>query len=144
MLTPLSVWLDFLVKPVSGARIGELLEKAERQLGLRRPRMLTLRMQEETVILPVQELRFAETYGRKLRLHAGERSIDLRMTMAALEKQLPPGAFFRVHNAYLVSLAHVRGITGLTLGVNPLNALVLGILGAPGLALLCALNVLTG
>ena len=32
----------------------------------------------------------------------------------------------------------------LTLGVNPLNALVLGILGAPGLALLCALNVLTG
>lgn len=110
--------LDFLVKPVSGARIGELLEKAERQLGLRRPRMLTLRMQEETVILPVQEPRFAETYGRKLRLHAGERSIDLRMTMAALEKQLPPGAFFRVHNAYLVSLAHVRGITGLTLDVG--------------------------
>ena len=44
----------------------------------------------------------------------------------------------------LAVLSLCSGITGLTLGVNPLNALVLGILGAPGLALLCALNVLTG
>ena len=50
----------------------------------------------------------------------------------------------KVMGGALAVLSLCSGITGLTLGVNPLNALVLGILGAPGLALLCALNVLTG
>ena len=49
-----------------------------------------------------------------------------------------------IFHRWLAALSLCSGITGLTLGVNPLNALVLGILGAPGLALLCALNVLTG
>ena len=43
----------------------------------------------------------------------------------------------------LAALSLCSGVTGLTLGVNPLNALVLGVLGGPGLGLLCALNLLT-
>lgn len=44
----------------------------------------------------------------------------------------------------LAVLSLCSGVTGLTLGVNLFNALVLGALGAPGLALLCALNLITG
>ena len=59
-------------------------------------------------------------------------------------KMLPYVQEKLVGGGALAVLSLCSGITGLTLGVNPLNALVLGILGAPGLALLCALNVLTG
>ena len=68
------------------------------------------------------------------------RSLLLSQGSASIFFTRPICIFFLL----LAVLSLCSGITGLTLGVNPLNALVLGILGAPGLALLCALNVLTG
>lgn len=109
--------LDFLVKPVSCGRIGELLEKAERMKEQQRPRMLTLRAQDSVMIVPVGDILYAETYGRKLRLHTVREIMDLRMTISALEKLLPERGFFRTHNAYLVALAHVRRINGLELEI---------------------------
>lgn len=44
----------------------------------------------------------------------------------------------------LAILAQFSGLTGLTLGVNLVNALVIGVLGLPGLGLLCALQWVTG
>lgn len=49
-----------------------------------------------------------------------------------------------VGGAVLALLAKISGVTGLCLGVNALNALVLGVLGVPGFGLLCALYYLTG
>lgn len=43
----------------------------------------------------------------------------------------------------LAILAHFSGLTGLTLGVNLVNALVLGVLGLPGFGLLWALSQIT-
>jgi len=40
----------------------------------------------------------------------------------------------------LFAFSQVGGLIGVTLGVNPANALVLGALGAPGLGLLLLLN----
>lgn len=105
--------LDFLVKPVSSGRVGELLEKAARMRELQRSRTLTLRAQDNVLIVPVGDILYAETYGRKLRLHTRRETLDLRMTIAALEERLPERGFFRIHNAYLVALAHVRRISGL-------------------------------
>ena len=110
--------LDFLVKPVGCARIGELLGKAERIKGQRRQKTLTLRAQDQVLIVPIEEILYAETYGRKLRLHTLRETMDLRMTIAALEKLLPERRFFRTHNAFLVSLAHVRRMDGLELEVG--------------------------
>ena len=109
--------LDFLVKPVSCARIGELLNKAVRFKGLRRQKTLTLRTQDRVLVVPIGDILYAETYGRKLRLHTVRETVDLRMTIAALEKLLPERNFFRTHNAFLVSLAHVRRIDGLELEI---------------------------
>ena len=41
-------------------------------------------------------------------------------------------------------LSLCSGFTGLQLGVNLINALVLGVLGLPGLGLLLALSIITG
>lgn len=110
--------LDFLVKPVSAARIGEALAKARTFLRERSPRVLTLRTQDGLINVRTCDILYAETYGRKLRVHTLSGALDLRMSIAALEQALEPGAFFRVHNAYLVALAHVSRLDGLTLRVG--------------------------
>ena len=46
--------------------------------------------------------------------------------------------------AALALLSGVSGYTGLNLGVNLINALVIGVLGLPGFGLLCALQWVTG
>lgn len=42
--------------------------------------------------------------------------------------------------AALYAMSHVGGLIGVNLGVNLLNALVLGVLGAPGMGLLLLLH----
>ena len=49
-----------------------------------------------------------------------------------------------IGGAFLAVLAKCSALTGLCLGVNAVNALVLGVLGLPGFGLLCALYFLTG
>ncbi len=49
-----------------------------------------------------------------------------------------------VGGAVLAVLAQCSGWTGITLGVNLVNAAVLGILGIPGFALLLLLQQVTG
>lgn len=49
-----------------------------------------------------------------------------------------------VGGAVLAGLSLCSGFTGLQLGVNLVNALVLGVLGLPGFGLLLALNAITG
>lgn len=110
--------LDFLVKPVSATRIGEALDKACCFLRERVPRVLTLHTQDGMVTVRSCDILYAETYGRKLRVHTAKGTLELRMAIAALEQELEPGAFFRVHNAYLVSLAHVSRFCGLTLSIG--------------------------
>ena len=46
--------------------------------------------------------------------------------------------------AVLAGLSLCAGFTGLQLGVNRVTALVLGVLGLPGLGLLLALSIITG
>ena len=104
--------LDFLVKPITLSRLDDLMGKALRRLGPAVPAALTLHTQDATTIVPLRDILYAETYGRKVRLHTVSETLELRMTLAALEEQLPQNAFFRIHNACIVSLAHVDRIGG--------------------------------
>ena len=104
--------LDFLVKPITLSRLDDLMGKALRRLGPAVPAALTLHTQDATTVVPVRDILYAETYGRKVRLHTAAQTLELRMTLSALESQLPENAFFRIHNACIVSLAHVERISG--------------------------------
>ena len=104
--------LDFLVKPITLSRLDDLMAKVLRRLDPSAPAALTLHTQDATTIVPLHDILYAETYGRKVRLHTVSETLELRMTLAALEGQLPQNAFFRIHNACIVSLAHVDRIGG--------------------------------
>ena len=68
----------------------------------------------------------------------------LAVALAALRRPLKGllrlAARTGVGLAVLFALSHVGGVLGLSLGVNLVNALVLGVLGLPGFGLLVMMN----
>ena len=109
--------LDFIVKPVGRQRLFEAVDKAVRYIRARMPRMLTLHTQDGIINVREEDVYYAETYGRKLRIHTAQGVHELRMTIVALEQALRPGTFFRVHNACLVALRYVQRLSGLEVTV---------------------------
>lgn len=64
----------------------------------------------ETDLLPAHIL-FAETEGRRLRLHLkneARESLTIHMTMGALTKLLQIRGFLRIHQSYLVNMAYIQ------------------------------------
>lgn len=104
--------LDFIVKPVGERRLWAAMDKARRYLAAREPHVLSLHTQDGVVCVRAQDVFYAETYGRKLLLHTAQGPLEVRMPIAALEQQLAGDGFFRIHNAYLVSLRHVQSVSG--------------------------------
>lgn len=109
--------LDFIVKPVGERRLWEAMDKARRYLAAREPHVLSLHTQDGVVCVRAQDIHYAETYGRKLLVHTAQGNLELRMPIAALEQALCRDGFFRIHNAYLVSLRHVQSVSGFEVAV---------------------------
>ncbi len=57
---------------------------------------------------PVEEIDWIEAADYYARLHVGGKTHLVRETLAALEKQLDPGQFLRVHRSAIVNIARIR------------------------------------
>jgi DNA-binding LytR/AlgR family response regulator len=108
--------VDYLLKPVAPERLEAAVQRARIWLNGRAgpaagsrdpamPRFLTdddslwVHRHREFVRVPVSEIEWIEAYGDYVRLHARGGGGLLRMTLAALEAQLDPQDFVRVHRS---------------------------------------------
>lgn len=58
--------------------------------------------------MPVDELLFLRAEGNYLHLQLKDKHLLHRMTMNAVETELDPERFLRIHRSYIVNKAHVR------------------------------------
>lgn len=77
---------------------------------------LTVRDGGSLRIVAVDRIRWARACGNYVRLRVGEREHLHRISMADLERRLPPRRFARIHRATLVNVAEVAGIRPLAHG----------------------------
>ncbi len=129
--------LDYLLKPFDRARFRQALERARTQVGLRRDGEMRQRLSslleelkprrkhlERLVVRSGGRIRFVrvedvdwfEAEGNYVRVHAGERSHLVRHTMAALEAELDPERFLRIHRSSIVHLDRIDHIEPLFQG----------------------------
>lgn len=96
----------YLLKPVKRELLEEALQTCLSQN--RRSESITLRGSGKTVVLPVEEIRYAESRNHNCVFHMvhGERSYPITLTQ--LEELLPKAQFCRCHNSYLVNLAQIE------------------------------------
>ena len=129
--------LDYLLKPVDPDRLARAVERARerrrqergrdlerRVLGLmeglraegRYLERLAVRSGSRIVFVRVSEIDWIEASGNYARLHAGKSEYLLRETMSALEAQLDPRQFMRIHRSTLVRVDRIRELEPLYQG----------------------------
>jgi two-component system, LytTR family, response regulator len=129
--------LDYLLKPVSRARLNETLTRAreriatappallpqalldllaEREASVGRVRRLAVRNGERISFIRAEDVDWIEAAGNYALLHTGRDNHIIRETMSALEAQLPPDVFLRVSRSAILNLRRVRELQSIAPG----------------------------
>lgn len=124
--------VGYLLKPYSDHRFEEAIVRAEsaitgewRELWEGRLRGLlgasvddrpvplerfAVRDHDRVVMMPASEVDWIEAAADYVRLHRGDDSFQVRMTMQAVEQRLDPAIFLRVHRSHIVRVDRVVSI----------------------------------
>ena len=104
-----------LVRTMTGkdtAGIDTLLEHPERVGGSERryPEKLTIRDGSETTLVPMGRIDWVDAAGDYMCVHAEGVTHVMRVTMKALEAQLDPSRFARIHRSTIVNKSRVTRV----------------------------------
>ena len=124
--------LDYLLKPVDCERLSKAVDRAKSRLakltrddqldnrframlediksGSKYVKRLTIKLTGRTILLPVDEIDWIETYGNYLKVHVGRESHLIRVTMQSMETKLDPEKFIRVHRSVMVNVEKIKEI----------------------------------
>ena len=122
--------VDYLLKPYEDDRFHASLEKVKYFIGMRQSTRLTGKLmdlvrehiradgeftEQFTIkdrglehVVCVDELLYLRAEGNYLYLRSKDRHFLYRMTMNAVESELDPARFLRIHRRYIVNRSHVR------------------------------------
>jgi two-component system LytT family response regulator len=120
--------LDYLLKPFDQERFEKALDRAKSQISSERSEdlnqrilnaleeiktrpvhleRLVIKMNGHVFFIKAEEIDWLEAEGNYVRLHAGKESYLLRDTISALESQLDPKKFIRVHRSAIVNIDRI-------------------------------------
>lgn len=120
--------LDYLLKPFDQERFDKALARATAQISNQRNEAvnerilsaleelktrpvhlerLVIKMNGHVFFIKAEEIDWLEAEGNYVRLHAGKESYLLRDTISALESQLDPKKFIRVHRSAIVNVDRI-------------------------------------
>ncbi|MCW5899331.1 MAG: response regulator transcription factor [Flavobacteriales bacterium] len=122
--------VDYLLKPFDDDRLFASVEKAKRFIEMRQSTKLTgklmdlvrehmhanhefterfiIREKGREYTVRTDDIVYLKAEGNYLSLQLKDRHFLHRMTMNAVETDLDPARFLRIHRSYIVNLAHVR------------------------------------
>lgn len=100
--------LHYLLKPVTGERLGQVLNRAMERIKTRE-HMLWLALQDGVVRLSVYEIRYLEVMRNYTTVH-GTEDYSVKRSLNDLESELDE-SFYRIHRSFIVNLRFVKRIT---------------------------------
>jgi two-component system, LytTR family, response regulator len=99
--------LDFLVKPFTDERFYQAFDRARRRLAPTYRTRLLVSTGRRSLTLPITSVTWIAADDYYARVHAGRASHLLRESLAALERELDPTAFVRIHRSALVNISAI-------------------------------------
>jgi len=122
--------VDYLLKPYDDMRFHASVAKAKKRLDMTTNEKLTGRLLDlvrghlhehseftdtfairdkgRDVVVQADDVIFLRAEGNYLKLVLADRSFLYRMTMNAVETELDPARFLRIHRSYMVNMLHTR------------------------------------
>jgi DNA-binding LytR/AlgR family response regulator len=101
--------LHYLVKPVDAGKLRAVLNKAHKKMAIGGDAVF-LRTEGESIRVPIDEIKYIESFDHFLEVSALEKKYTVKMPMYELESKLGSG-FIRCHRCYAVNLKFVKKIT---------------------------------
>lgn len=109
--------VDYLLKPFDEERLARALERARAELARRGParhlERFAVTAGQLTRYVAARDVDWIEGYGNYARLHVGKGTHLVRATLTALERELDPEQFTRVHRSVIIALDRVRELRSL-------------------------------
>jgi two-component system LytT family response regulator len=121
--------VDYLMKPFSGERLHEAVERARAEIerssstdlratlhalleDIQRerayPEWLLIKRDERSVFLRVEDIDWIESARNNVRLHVGKEVYVYHETTSGIEARLDPRHFFRIHRSTIVNIERIR------------------------------------
>jgi DNA-binding LytR/AlgR family response regulator len=123
--------VDYLVKPVSLERFIKACNKAlelhqlkiKNQAGEETPKYFFINADYSLVKVVFSDIMWVEGLKDYLKIHlrSTSKSLVARMTMKAIEEQLPPAIFVRVQKSFIVSKNYVTSVRKNSVFINDIE-----------------------
>lgn len=94
---------SYLIKPIVTEKVLDVWEQARRS-RLTAGKSLPVLTNYGTVYVRYMDIVYADTLRHKLSLHTYQGTLETRMPMQDLAKELDQYGFYRIHNSYLINL----------------------------------------
>jgi two-component system LytT family response regulator len=112
--------VDYLLKPVSAARLDAALDRVARRLGRPGPQAaaplppsICFVVQGRSYLFDPAQLISIQAIGNYVAITADNRTLQLRMTLSEAEARLDANAFCRVHRSWIVARDAMAQVTSL-------------------------------
>lgn len=105
-------FVDYLVKPVEEARLGQALKRAIRRIGDDRTRQMPtflVEISKKKVLLQGAEIQQIAAMGNYVVLHSGKGKGILRSTMRETLAQFPKGSFLQLSRGRWIAHDQIEG-----------------------------------
>lgn len=106
--------IDYLVKPVSLARLVLAIEKAKELLAMKNSQLSEVNpeqifIKDNKVIRKVLlgDILWLEAKGDYVKIHTAEKQYIIHSTLKAMEEKLPATAFIRIHRGFLIPVSKI-------------------------------------
>lgn len=103
--------VDYLVKPVSQARLLQAVEKAQEALDSNKEEV---KIEEQGFVfvkdngmlkrISIDDILFLEAMGDYVKVHTPQKFHVVHATLKSIEEKLPASKFLRVHRSYIVAI----------------------------------------
>ena len=112
--------VDYIVKPISKARIEKALQKIMRLKGMHinigrnsgdEKKKLALKNGHGLIIVDISNILFIEKMGSKCIVHTNTGKYETSETISALEQKLSCHKFFRCHRSFLINMNQVEKVS---------------------------------
>ena len=104
----------FVEKPIDLCHLRQTMERVDREIFLekvKKSRKLSFTVKGITLVIPVDDILYIESNGRKATVHTKDSAHQGYETLDNLAKRLP-GQFLRTHQSYLVNMDKIKYVEG--------------------------------
>ena len=110
--------VDYLLKPFSQERFIKAVNRAADRLATpgipEAPHLnfLMAKVDKKLFKIDFQDIIYFEAYGDYVKIFLKDKMLLTKERLSAVEQQLPPKLFFRIHRSYVIALSAIEFIEG--------------------------------